>query len=203
MGGTLLKLRNLNKEYLKISGWTNSIQSGMPLNASGDPIPWYTYPSIEFIKQRLTKQMNVFEYGSCNSSIWLSKKVKSLVSLEHDKDWYIKIKPSLDKLENTSYLHRELEEGAYEGEILNYKNDFDIIVIDGRNRNKCIKNAMEALKNDGIVIWDNSDRSEYEEGFNFLLDRKFKRIDFWGLGPINTYQWCTSIFYRVDNVFDI
>ena len=27
-------------------------------------------------------------------------------------------------------------------------------------------------------------------------DAGFARIDFWGLGPINPYEWCTSLFIR-------
>ncbi len=50
-----------------------------------------------------------------------------------------------------------------------------------------------------MVIWDNSDRSDYEEGYEFLLGQGFRRLDFYGLGPINVMASCTSVFYREQN----
>jgi hypothetical protein len=39
--------------------------------------------------------------------------------------------------------------------------------------------------------------------FRDLLKNDFRRLDFTGLGPINASPWCTSIFYRRKNCFDI
>ena len=48
-----------------------------------------------------------------------------------------------------------------------------------------------------------TDRVIYQEGYEFLLTNGFKRLDFWGMGPINPYSWCTSIFYRKENCLEI
>jgi hypothetical protein len=96
-----------------------------------------------------------------------------------------------------------LNSGEYQNEILNYNKVFDIIIIDGRERVQCSMNSLNALKENGVIIWDNSDRLKYAKGYNFLLSNGFKRIDFSGLGPINPHAWCTSIFYRVGNCLDI
>ena len=77
--------------------------------------------------------------------------------------------------------------------------EFDCVVIDGRDRVNCARHALGALTAGGVIVWDNSDRDCYQEGFDFLRDHGFRRIDFWGLGPINAYPWCTSIFYRDGN----
>ena len=51
---------------------------------------------------------------------------------------------------------------------LNY---FDIIVVDGRVRNACIKQAIPHIKKGGYLIVDNSDRSYYLSEFNFLNNK--------------------------------
>jgi hypothetical protein len=76
-------------------------------------------------------------------------------------------------------------------------------VIDGRDRVNCTKASLGALKPDGSIVFDNSDRSDYESGYSFLQANEFRRLDFWGMGPINSYGWCTSVFYRTQNCFGI
>jgi protein-L-isoaspartate O-methyltransferase len=46
------------------------------------------YSVVEFLRQRLTKNMLLFEYGSGYSTLFFSKLVKKVVSVEYDKDWY-------------------------------------------------------------------------------------------------------------------
>ncbi len=111
---------------------------------------------------------------------------------------------SLSKNPLIDYKFRELESNKYVEEITNYTNEFDIVVLDGRERVQCCKNSLLALKKGGVIIWDNSDRHEYDEGYKYLLANNFKRIDFQGLGPINSRAWCTSVFYKErENCLDI
>ncbi len=50
---------------------------------------------------------------------------------------------------------------------------FDIILINGRRRVDFAKKSINYLKNDGIVIWDNSLRERYHEGVEFLHKNDF------------------------------
>jgi hypothetical protein len=88
-------------------------------------------------------------------------------------------------------------------EITKYVNMFDIVVIDGRDRVNCAKNCTAALRSGGVLVWDNSDRVEYRDGYDFLQAAAFKRIDFWGMGALATRRWCTSVFYRPENCLNI
>ena len=54
--------------YLKDIGWINSFSRGMPLDYVNNPIPWTTYSFIGFISNRLNSNMEIFEYGSGNST---------------------------------------------------------------------------------------------------------------------------------------
>lgn len=73
---------------------------------------------------------------------------------------------------------------------------FDVIVVDGMARALTAWVAARQVASAGLVVFDNADRDEYARGYEVLEGSGFARIDFWGLGPINPYEWCTSIFVR-------
>ncbi|PSL12343.1 FkbM family methyltransferase [Marinobacterium halophilum] len=187
------------ESYLKQVGWLKSILSRESVTADG-VVPWVTYPFIHFFNERVKAEFSVFEYGSGNSTIWLSQKVKKVVSVEHDENWFKKIKTMLPS--NVDYIHHPLVYGGdYGREVLKpqYANAFDIAFVDGRDRVNCLRNVVPSLKDGGVVILDNAERSAYDEGSNFLLSQGFKRIDFTGMGPINIVAWSTAVFYRENN----
>jgi tRNA A58 N-methylase Trm61 len=146
--------------------------------------------------------MVVFEYGSGSSTLWWAKRVFRVVSFEHDHAWYNKLLKLIP--ENVEYVYCEMTpNGDYSRGVKKYSNMFDIIVIDGRDRVNCAKNSLGALKEDGVIIWDNSERSKYAEGYAFLKDNGFKRIEFTGIGPVNSFAWSTTVFYRNKNCLAI
>jgi len=73
---------------------------------------------------------------------------------------------------------------------------FDVVVIDGMARVLCCWVVSRLIKQSGIIVFDNADRWHYNPGFRILANAGFRRIDFYGTGPINAYEWCTSIFAR-------
>jgi len=187
---------------LEEDGWFRSVKENRCLDAEGNPLPWMTYPAIDFLKTRIGKEMSVFEYGCGESTLWWSKRVKEVTSVENDKFWYGNIAARIP--ENVNLLHIDLEYGgSYSSKISEYKNCFDIIVIDGRDRINCARNCLGALKTDGVIIWDNSDRQEYESGYNFLYDNGFRKIEFAGFSPIVNIKSETGVFYREINCLKI
>jgi tRNA A58 N-methylase Trm61 len=174
----------------------------MSVDATGAPLPWITYPAIEFLRKRITPEMSVFEYGSGGSTTWWAGQVSEVVSVEHDRTWF-------DKMEKHSRSNVKAYQidlvygGAYSKKILEFENRFDVVVIDGRDRVNCLKNCLRALKPSGVIILDNSDRPEYSEGVSFLRGNRFKRIEFVGFAPIVNYKTETAIFYRDGNAFGI
>ncbi len=188
--------------YLESRGWFNSLQTMIPQDALGRAIPWYTYPSIDFINEHLKPEFEVFEFGSGNSTLYWAERCSHVTSCEHDLKWYEMLKSRLP--ENVSYLFHELESGGdYSKAAKNCGRRFDIINIDGRDRVNCAIESLSALKDGGIFIWDNSDRERYEPGYRFLAEQGFRRVNFWGFGASTVHQWSTSVFYRDNNCFGI
>ena len=197
------------KGYLRTTGWSKTIEKATQIldhfavvDASGKELPWFTYPATDYLKPLISPKMKVFEYGSGFSTLWWSKRVSEVVSCEHDQERYAYLSQQLPP--NVDYrLHPLTVDGEYSKCIKNTAQNFDVCVIDGRDRVNCAKYAIESLSNWGIIIWDNSDREEYKLGYQLLSQNNFRRIDFWGLGPVNSYSWCTSIFYRRNNCLGI
>lgn len=72
----------------------------------------------------------------------------------------------------------------------------DLIFIDGWYRSTSIYLAGLFSKKSAIVLIDNSDAAYTQAGREYLLNNYFFEIQFRGLGPLNYYEWTTSIFSR-------
>lgn len=191
------RVRESLYNYAVVTGWAASCEARRPITIDGAPLPWYTYSAIHFISSRIKRGMRVFEYGTGNSTLWWASRVAAVTSCEHHPDWYAQMVPKVPA--NVTYLHRDLESGAYARAILEGSDVFDVVVIDGRDRVACAAATVQRLAPDGVIIWDNAERSRYRVAYRDLATRGFRRLPFRGHGPINKKEWETSIFYRSSN----
>jgi hypothetical protein len=180
------KLKLLNEEY----GHQLSKVTKNAVNKNGEAIPWFTYPAIEFLCQLNFSNSSVFEWGSGNSSKYFSARCNSIISIEHNLDWFKAQEGTTNKNQEIIYA----KEDEYASKITAFNRQFDIIIIDGILRDECLTIALNYLKSDGMFIYDNSDR-DYQNCLK-LRDAGFIQIDFSGFGPINDYTWTTSIFFK-------
>lgn len=91
---------------------------------------------------------------------------------------------------------------AYATEITEYEPaSFDVVIVDGMARSLTAWLAARYVKPDGIIVFDNSDRWQYNGAFRMLNAAGFRRVDFYGPGPVNRLEWCTSLFVRDLEVF--
>lgn len=200
----LTSLYELKKNSaLKDQGWFMSYDKAQPIDQRGNPIPWITYPAIYFLENRLKniKNLCVFEYGAGNSSLWWTQYSTRVDSVEHDSNWY----NSILKLKNEKlniYLEN-VETDQYVQKAMSLQKSYDIIVVDGRRRVDCTKSAVKALKEEGILILDNSNRSEYSEAFSFLKIHGFNHVEFGGMTPMGVELSETTIFYKPNNFLNL
>ncbi|CAN5134357.1 hypothetical protein BH09PAT1_BH09PAT1_2790 [soil metagenome] len=122
-----------------------------------------TVNEIAFLKSLLQPDNVMLEWGCGGSTLEYSKYVKEYYSIEHSKIWADKI--SQQATANTHIFHIEPEfahsgfDPAKRGQFTSYVNfpltlnkDFDIIIIDGRDRLNCSKVAKQLLKSDGLLL---------------------------------------------------
>ena len=183
-------------------GWFQSFYQGMCVDRQGNPLPWLTYPALAFLAQRVGGGMRVFEYGCGNGTLWWAAHAGAVRCVEHDRGWYDQIAarvPGNVKLA----LEEATPDGPYARAVLSDTLPFDIVVIDGYDRVNCARHAVQALSPAGVIIWDDSERSEYEPGFQALAECGFRRLPFAGATPLVSYKSETSLFYRSGNCLDI
>lgn len=160
-----------------------------------------TLPFIHFIEPRLNSSLQMFEFGSGNSTKYFRAKVGSILSVEHDREWFNHL---IEETQHIGVLFQPLDSTEnYERSAMTSGKKFNLIVVDGRRRVNCIFNSINALTSDGVFILDDSEREEYKEGVDFLLHSGFKKLDFWGIAPGMHARKCTSIFYKTDNCLGI
>jgi predicted O-methyltransferase YrrM len=162
--------------------------------------PWLTEEANVILQKIIDngKDLRIFEYGMGASTIWFlkQKNVKLLHSVEHDPEWFNYIKEEAVELSKTKETSLILADQPYHNSITNIQ--FDIILVDGRNRNLCIQSATRQLAPNGFIILDNSEREYYAPGKQ-LLEGWWKKYthqhepDKYGF----TYPgWETTIFVK-------
>jgi hypothetical protein len=195
---------------LKPSKWRPSLQAARALwfeyghlrsaatarcvDADGAPLPWYTYPAIEYIRQLDFRDSAVFEYGSGFSTLFWGTRARRVVSVEDEEDWYGILRPQLPA--NCEY-HLETDLARYVDVIRRDDELFDVIVVDGpargHTRLKCCQAALEHLPPGGLIILDNSDW--LPESTTVLREHGLIQVDMAGFVPINAKTQTTSLFF--------
>jgi hypothetical protein len=190
-----IKKQLVNFKILSVDyGQYRTIKNWDCVDKNQNKIAWYTYPAIEYLNNLDFSQKSIFEFGSGNSSKYWAERAKDVTSIEHDKQWYEKVK--LNLRDNQTLQYQE-DNQNYENSILELNKKFDIVIIDGIRREECSKVIEQHLNHESdegfIVILDNSDW--YKETSKYFREElNLIEIDFHGFGPINSYTWTTSIF---------
>lgn len=127
--------------------------------------PWWNVAATRRIDQFLKDRpgSRVFEWGAGASTVWASQRSREVVSVEHDPRWFARLSGEIGDRRNVTLVHRHLErEGHdYVGAIGECGGLFDLIIIDGRQRARCLERAVEHLAPGGAVLFDDSGRRRY------------------------------------------
>ncbi|MBD2187111.1 O-methyltransferase [Pseudanabaena mucicola] len=193
-----------------------------------DERPWITFAAIEFLENTLTKEMKVFEYGVGGSTAFFIKRVKEVISVEHDpkwlekvsekiietgrKNWKFYLEPPIEdelamqKLPSDPYGYVSSDENFRGKSFKNYVRSidqypdeyFDIVLVDGRARPSCSMHALPKIKQNGFIVLDNSDREDYSCIHETLNSELWIKYDFVGAGGYVSHFWQTCIWKKVE-----
>ena len=126
----------LHPQYISRCLAHNLLNGRTPLDLE---LPWFSYAAIDFLKEFLKPEMTVCEYGSGGSTLFFARRVKSVFSIEDNREWFERVTQRLRELqiknvqvrlctfnfknpvgfEHSAYLHAMPDD------------HFDVIVIDG------------------------------------------------------------------------
>ena len=187
-------LRN-KSNYLRASGWIESFKLKKSVNAQREPVPWFTLPTIDFLNKKLHKEITVLEYGSGNSTLYLCHRCESVTTIEDNTEWYNYVKSNIPS--NGTIINSDISQ--YSKQIKTITANPDLVIIDGKVREDCIREIRNNQHNPSIIILDDSERTAYTESIKDLHQDGYKSIEFWGMAPGIDYKKCTTIFYLSPN----
>jgi len=218
-GAVLTKARILPAEppprEQKLRHWLTSLTRVHDSLAIAElDVPWWTYKAIDDVDAWLSaraRPIRVFEWGSGASTIWLSSRVEEITSVEHHPEFAKLIGPRLEHLATVTFRHvpaapstapaigsrkpgsEGLDFTDYVHAIDAVDGDLDLIVIDGRAREACLRAAEPRLAPDGVIVFDNSHRKRYQDAIaaSSLVERALG-----GLTPTLPYPDRTSLLTR-------
>jgi hypothetical protein len=171
-------------------GYGRAFLERSSVNAKGEPIPWISYPALEYLSQLDLRQKDLFEFGSGNSTRYWAKRCRTVTSVEHDPEWANRVRPSLS--ENCK-LFQATTPKDYVGRLGASTRRYDIIVVDGEFRPDCVKVALKRLKPAGMILLDNS--NWYPKSAARMRQAGLLEVDFYGFGPLSDFVTSTSLFF--------
>ncbi len=127
------------------------------------PVMFNNMDEVKFLLSHLKVTDSVLEWGSGGSTLELAKHVNRVVSIEHDKNWFDKIKGLAPLNVDIHYVPRNKEEASgCDGTLSDYFDyinypkilgkKFNVILVDGRARVECAKVAVELLAEGGFIF---------------------------------------------------
>lgn len=174
-------------------------------------VPWWTFPAIDAVERWIaarTGDVRVFEYGSGASTVWLARRAKRVVSVEHDTG-FAKIAAPMLALPNVEMRviepvrgavpsrapsgrsgYEDCDFSAYVDSIADGAAPYDLVVIDGRARVACLARAWDCLAPGGLLVFDNSNRGRYQAALGSAR-RRLTRYRGWA--PALPYPSETSL----------
>ena len=169
---------------------------GIALNKNNDPIPWFTYPLIEILQNINWEGKKILEFGAGCSTIFFVKKNCEIISFEEDKNWsdFVINKSNSEKLK---VINRPVGFNEELNEVKNMK--FDVIIIDGHERQEILKivTEMDLLSRTGAIIFDNSEGYEFSQIIESdEMFQQFSKVDFYGHTPGSFRKQSSTVIFK-------
>lgn len=173
------------------TGHFRSSITGLACDSAGAPLPWLTYPAINFLQRLDLSDARILEFGGGQSTRWFASRAKSITTIEDDVAWADALAGTVGT--NVTIVRSPPQPIRPDGV-------FDLVLIDGLDRFAAAQIAVECVAGDGLVILDNSEGNWGAAGTFPIIDlfreAGFMRVDFYGFAPANFRQYCTSIFFK-------
>lgn len=188
--------------YLERTGWLESLRQGRPCGPDGSPLPWMNYAVSKFLADRLHRELDLFEWGSGFSTLFFAARVRSVTSVEYDRDWHMRI--SAQAPANVNVLFREKDiDGEYCRAITLNERRYDVVLVDGRDRVNCVRQGLKCLTDSGVLLLDDAERDRYADALEIARAQGFRAMPFEALKPLDGRLGRTVLFYRPGNCLGV
>lgn len=174
-------------------------------NTMESAFPWINYSTIQFMHHIVCKDTKVLEFGAGGSSLFFLERKTNLTSIEHEFEWINEVQKRASKEQLMRWSHHLISSNKPNSRVplvsdylYPLKNivdsSIDLVVVDGRHRVESIRRAMTKVKSGGFLILDNSDRPEYAEAFEILLD--WTLLETWSITNFSEFVTPAAIWTK-------
>lgn len=192
--GTYLLGANEEEPYIKHL-------DGKKFSGIEKKLPFMTPEEIVDLVTYIGRDSVMLEIGGGDSTVFLSRLVKKIVTLEHNLEWAEKIRENTKGFMSTVFVvepnwpQPHPFQPAEDGQFENYLNflksldddQFDVVLVDGRDRVKCVSASIPKLKRGGILmIHDFWNRQKYHSVLDFPELDLILDSNSYGKNPNNT-----------------
>lgn len=139
--------------------------------------------------------LDILEWGCGGSTVFFPRFLSECgidftwTSIEHNREWFNRVTEALNG-DNRVMVHLVEYSGDQESLLGIDMNDYvdlparldrryDLILVDGRKRRRCLFEASKLLKPGGVVFLHDAHRKYYHEGFSPYPDRHFLDYNLW------------------------
>lgn len=149
-------------------------------------MPWWTYQAVDRVSgylMGLGGSARIFEYGAGASTIWFARRAGSVVSVEHHPGWAERVRAMAAEagLDNVEVVVPEvpvvdaprvpsgapsgagLDFEQYVGVLAEREGPWDLVAVDGRAREACLREARDHVGPNGLILFDDAQRSRYQD----------------------------------------
>ena len=120
-------------------------------------LPWLTPASIDILTTWLRPTDVAVEFGSGKSTAWFANRVKTLTSVEHNPEWYGRVRPTVEPLGVDYRLCTDAVSYIAVAQAL-APASVDFVLVDGQHRAECVLAVIDAIRPGGLLVLDNANR---------------------------------------------
>lgn len=182
------------------TGFFRSALSGKAVDAHGAPQPWYCLAAIDFLDTLDFSNDTVLEFGSGQSTLWWATKAASVTAVEQSGEWFGYVERSVRSVPNVT-LHLETDLARHAALPGTWDRKIDVVIVDGGDRAKCVRTALDVIEDGGLFILDNSEgrwsgKPDQWPMIDMLDADGWMRIDFYGYAAGVLSTSVTSLFFK-------
>ena len=123
-------------------------------------VPMISYRARRMIASLLSEDTRMVEFGSGNSTPWFAARVGFVLSIEDLPEWFDYVQKRLKEKEIQNVRH-ELRTTKNYADLSDIDDSsLDFTLIDGTNREGCVRSVIPKLKPGGWLYLDNSDKDQ-------------------------------------------
>lgn len=124
-------------------------------------IPMMSDQEVKTIDQLLVGKRHCLEWGAGGSTVYFPKKHKACrwLSVEHNGNWVMRVAEEIADNANVIWV----PENEWYVDSVKHSREFDFILIDGLQRERCLEIARNIVSDDGVIVLHDAGRREYQE----------------------------------------